>query len=72
MSTSRERWNELPRRQKSGIVAAGMLQIGLQAAALVDLARRPARRVRGQKRFWAALSFVNFVGPVAYFVRGRR
>jgi hypothetical protein len=49
-----------------------MAQIGLQAAALVDLRRRPERRVRGDKRLWAAASFVNFAGPITYVLRGRR
>jgi hypothetical protein len=48
------------------------VQVGLQVAALVDLRRRPPDRVRGRKAIWAALSFVNFLGPIAYFAYGRR
>ena len=32
---------------------------------------RDARRVNGDKRVWVAASFVNFVGPLAYFAFGR-
>lgn len=49
-----------------------MVQIGLQAAALIDIARRPASEINGGERKWVALSFVNFVGPIAYFVKGRK
>jgi hypothetical protein len=28
--------------------------------------------VRGSKLYWAAATFVNFVGPLAYFLFGRR
>ena len=47
-------------------------QGGLQYVALRDLARRPAELVNGSKVKWVALSFINFAGPVAYLVIGRR
>ena len=49
-----------------------MVQLGLMLAALIDIRRRPARRIRGGKGVWTAASFVNFVGPIAYFAFGRR
>jgi phospholipase D-like protein len=58
--------------QRAVIGAAGVVQVGLLAAALVDLRRRPAKKVRGDKRLWVAASFVNYVGPLAYFAYGRR
>jgi hypothetical protein len=67
----KKRWSELSRGQRSAIVAAGAVQLSLHAAALVDLRRRPRDQVRGSKPMWAALSFVNFVGPLAYFAFGR-
>jgi hypothetical protein len=48
------------------------VQVALFAAALIDLRRRPARKVRGDKRWWAAAAFVNYVGPLAYFLYGRK
>jgi len=51
------------------------LDAGLKAAALIDLARRPASEVRGSKARWAAvIAVVNSVGviPVVYFLYGRR
>lgn len=72
MTSRMKRWDELSRVQRVSIVLAGTVQVGLQVAALVDLRRRSADRVRGEKRLWVAASFVNFVGPIAYFLRGRR
>jgi len=37
-----------------------------------DLARRPAAQVRGPKVVWFAVTFINALGPVAYFLLGRR
>ena len=62
----------MSRPARVAVVIAGAMQISLSLAAWVDLARRPADQVRGAKRLWAAAILVNFVGPIAYFARGRR
>jgi Phospholipase_D-nuclease N-terminal len=54
------------------IACAAVVQFGLLAAALGDLYRRRPGEVRGSRRLWTAVSFVNFVGPAAYFAFGRR
>jgi hypothetical protein len=28
--------------------------------------------IRGSKRVWTAIFFINFVGPVSYFLFGRK
>lgn len=58
--------------QRSGLIGLGALELALLVAALVDLRRRPADRVRGSKRAWRLAAFVNFLGPLAYFTLGRR
>ena len=53
----------------------GAVETGLKIAALIDLAQRPARQVRGSKARWAtAIALVNSAGavPIVYFLRGRR
>lgn len=66
------RWEDLSPRTRSVIAAAGVVQVGLLVAALVDLGRRDPEQVRGPRWVWALASFVNFVGPISYFVAGRR
>ena len=47
-----------------------LIQLGLVIAALVDLIKRP--KVRGPKWMWVLIiMFVNFIGPIIYFVVGR-
>jgi len=41
-------------------------------AALAAIYRRSAEEIRGDKRLWAVVAFVNFVGPGSYFLFGRR
>jgi hypothetical protein len=69
------RWSDLSTRTRRLIVAGLVWEGLLKVAALVDLARRPASRVRGSRLRWAlAVALVNSVGavPIAYFRYGRR
>ena len=68
----RRSWRDLSDRQRRIAVAAAVVQFTLLAAALFDLRGRPSSQIRGPKLLWFAASFVNFVGPVAYFSVGRR
>ncbi|HOG47326.1 MAG TPA: PLD nuclease N-terminal domain-containing protein [Anaerolineae bacterium] len=68
----RRQWSDLSTGQKVGTALLGALQVALFGAAQIDLWRRPAGQVRGSKWMWAALDFVNFLGPLAYFAFGRR
>ena len=67
-----KQWQDLTDRQKRGIVVLGALQITLLAAALIDIRRRPADAINGSKRLWTAVVFINGIGPIAYFVVGRK
>jgi hypothetical protein len=72
---AKKRWSDLSEGTRRVIVVVGALEAMLKAAALADLARRPARSVRGSKLRWAtAIVLVNSVGvvPLAYFLYGRR
>ena len=68
---ARRRWSDMSPGQRTAVVAAATVQIGLAVTAWVDLARRPAAQVRGPKPVWAAVIAVNFVGPIAYLIAGR-
>lgn len=65
-------WSDLTTGQKAGAVLLVIAQVGLLAAALADIRRRPAEAINGSKRMWVGLAFVNFVGPIAYFLFGRK
>ncbi len=48
-----------------------LLQLLLIVVALIDLARRP--KVNGPKWIWVVIIvLINFIGPIAYFLVGRR
>lgn len=69
---SQASWRDLSPAYRRTIIVAGTVQISLAAAAWTDLVRRRRELVRGPKPLWAAVIAINFVGPVAYLVFGRR
>ena len=69
---ARKQWSDLTSGQRTAYLVAGCVQLSLAATAWADLARRPASQVRGSKAMWAAIIAINFVGPLAYFTRGRK
>jgi hypothetical protein len=69
---AQRKWNEMAGPQKFGTVAGGVVQLVLAALAWSDLAHRPAKKVNGPKGVWAAVISINFAGPIAYFMAGRK
>jgi hypothetical protein len=67
-----KKWSELSTPKKIGIILIGLTQVSLMVAALIDIRRRPAEEINGSKKMWTALAFVNWIGPIAYFVKGRK
>jgi hypothetical protein len=68
------RWNDLSPRTRKLILIGAAAEAALKAAALIDIARRPATQIRGTKRGWRLAMIVNSAGviPVSYFAVGRR
>jgi len=65
-------WSDVSPAQKTRAVVGAVIQLALAAAAWTDLAKRPADEVNGPKPMWAGIILVNFIGPLAYFIFGRR
>lgn len=71
MSTKKH-WKDLSKPAKAAIMLGTVVQIALQLAALRDLAKRTPAQVNGSKGKWVAASFLNFIGPITYFLKGRK
>jgi hypothetical protein len=53
------------------LIPVVLIELGLLITALVDLIRRP--QTRGPKWAWAlVIILVNIIGPIVYFVAGRK
>ncbi len=48
-----------------------LLQVGLMVWALVDVVRRRSTRTLSMPAWIIIILFVNFFGPIAYFLFGR-
>ncbi len=68
----KHRWKDLSRGQRIAVGVVGAAQVTLTAAAYRDLLRRPAEQVNGTKVAWGIALLVNWVGPIAYFLDGRK
>ncbi|MFE5670219.1 PLD nuclease N-terminal domain-containing protein [Agromyces sp. NPDC056523] len=71
MATAKK-WSDYSPQQKSRAIVSVAIQLVLAGLAWSDLAKRPADDVNGPKPVWAIVIMVNFIGPVAYFLFGRR
>lgn len=69
---AKQKFADLPPAQQRAIVVAGAVQLTLLAAALIDISRRPRDQIKGPKPLWVGISFLNTIGPLAYFFFGRK
>jgi phospholipase D-like protein len=69
---AKKQWSDLTPGQRRAVFIGGAAETVLTVAALRDLAHRPAGDVRGPKALWVLAFFVQPVGPLAYFAKGRR
>jgi Phospholipase_D-nuclease N-terminal len=68
----KKRWSDFSPRQRTAIVLGAIAEFIMTTIALRDLARRPSRQVRGSKLLWLLTFLLQPVGPILYFVVGRR
>lgn len=69
---AKQKFSELSRTSQFAILSAISLQLSLLVTALVDLSKREPAQINGSKGLWAVASFINFIGPLAYFIFGRK
>ena len=68
----KRRWSDLSPRQQRAIVLGAFAELVVTTIAVADLARRPARQLRGSKPVWLVTFVVQPFGPVLYLLVGRR
>ena len=75
MSTSKKKFENLPKPVRVLLGLAGAADLALRVYALVDVSRRDQSDVRGPKEAWVpTLAVVNSLGllPLAYLKWGRK
>ncbi len=65
-------WKDMTPGQRRVAIVAGVLEFALMLAAQRSISKTPAAQIRGNKALWRAACFINFFGPVGYFLFGRR
>ncbi|MFB0837678.1 MULTISPECIES: PLD nuclease N-terminal domain-containing protein [unclassified Arthrobacter] len=71
-SGKKKTWKEMSPGRKVGTILTAIVQVSLLVAAQRDISHRPADQINGPKAAWRAASFVNFIGPMGYFIFGRK
>lgn len=69
---AKKTWKEMSPAARTGTVAVGIAQMALMLAAQRDISRRPAELINGPKAAWRMAALINFIGPMGYFVFGRK
>jgi hypothetical protein len=59
-------------KQRAAVGVLAAAELALKLAAARDIGRRPVDQIRGSKLFWRMSLVVNTIGPVSYFLWGRR
>ncbi|WP_066518631.1 PLDc N-terminal domain-containing protein [Curtobacterium ammoniigenes] len=72
MARTKQKFSDLDGSAQAGITLLGIGQVALAVAAFIGLARTPKRRVRGPKAVWIPVILVNWIGPIAFFLVGRK
>jgi hypothetical protein len=70
--TTRKRWSDLTRAQRTVLLAGASVELALTMTALADLVTRPGTALRGSRMAWLAALVVQPFGPVAYLTLARR
>jgi len=65
-------WKEMPPAARAGTIVVGIAQMALMLAAQRDISKRPAELINGPKAAWRAAALINFIGPMGYFIFGRK
>jgi hypothetical protein len=69
---AKKKWSDLTPSQQRAVKVGGVIEAMMTAAALRDLASRPAEEIRGPKVAWVLAFFIQPFGPIVYFATGRR
>ncbi|MDR6415765.1 hypothetical protein [Pseudarthrobacter sulfonivorans] len=69
---TKKTWKEMSPAARASFVVIGIVQVSLMIAAQRDISRRPAEQINGPKAAWRMASMINFIGPMGYFVLGRK
>ena len=69
---ARRNWKEMSPVQKVRNVLMGVVELVLVTLALWDISHRPDNEINGKKRTWVMASLIQPVGPIIYFIFGRK
>jgi hypothetical protein len=71
-ATSPQSWKDRSPAMKAGAAARGLVNLALMIWAVRDIRQRPDSEIKGNRKIWMMAAFAPPIGPVAYFLFGRK
>ncbi len=71
-ATTPKRWKAAAPAVKPQAIARSIINLAFLIWAVRDIRRRSADEIKGNRKFWLAAAFVTPIGPIAYFIFGRK
>ena len=68
----KKQWKDLTPKQRKAAIVVGIVQTIMMILVQRDLSRRSAAEIRGKKAVWRFAAFMQPMGPIAYFLFGRK
>ncbi len=68
----KDTWNDLSTPQRLVVAALGTAYAGSVAAAHIDMTQRGSIRTNGPRPLWRIVTLAPAIGPVLYYLKGRR
>ncbi|PJI84865.1 PLD nuclease N-terminal domain-containing protein [Luteimicrobium subarcticum] len=68
----KKKWSELSGGQRFGVLVLGVAQLALTVSAYRDLSQRDEDEIEGTKLAWGVAILVNWIGPITYYLKGRK
>lgn len=66
------KWEDLDPQAQKWIIGAGIYEVLEKLVVWHFIYHTPKEKTRGSKWMWFCLSFINFFGPAAYALFGRK
>jgi hypothetical protein len=67
-----KRWSGFSAKKNSGAFVRGIINLVLVTVAVRDIRRRRDDEIKGKRKFWMFAAFAPPIGPIAYFLFGRK
>lgn len=71
-SCEKTSWSDLSQNEQYAVIGGAAVELVLKLTAWHFLYHDPKEKIRGSKWAWFPVTLVNFIGPLAFLLFGRK